>query len=299
MSLREALDAGRFVITTEVGPPKGTDVSEMMETAEMLRDRVDALNVTDNQAAVMRLSTLAACVHLKQAGHDPILQMTCRDRNRLAMESDLLGAASFGITNVLALTGDHVVVGDHPTAKAVFDLESVQLLEIIGKLNGGTDAEDNELSGTPHFTVGAVVTPGAQPLMPQLAKFEKKIRAGAEYFQTQAVYDPESFIEFMTYARGLGVKVLAGVVVLRSAGMARFMNAKIPGIEVPASLIEELEASSDATRTGVEIAARFINDVRDECDGVHIMAIGAERLVPEILDSADLGVGAAAGGGAS
>jgi 5,10-methylenetetrahydrofolate reductase len=265
----------------------------------MLRGRVDALNVTDNQAAVMRLSTLAACVHLKQAGHDPILQMTCRDRNRIAMESDLLGAASFGITNVLALTGDHVVVGDHPSAKAVFDLESVQLLEVIESLNAGTDAEGNELDGVPEFTVGAVVTPGAKPLRPQLAKFEKKVRAGATYFQTQAVYDPEPFIEFMTYARGLDVKVLAGIVVLRSAGMARFMNAKIPGIEVPDRLIEELEGSSDAERTGVEIAARFIRDVEDACDGVHIMAIGAERLVPEILDAADLSVGAPAGGGAS
>lgn len=289
MSLRDAFDSGRFVVTSEVGPPKGTDVSEMLETADMLRGRVDALNVTDNQAAVMRLSTLAACVHLKLAGHEPVLQVTCRDRNRLAMQSDLLGAASFGIHNVLALTGDHVVVGDHPEAKPVFDLESVQLLEVIGKLNAGTDMAGKELHGTPDFYPGAVVTPGAKPLMPQLAKFEKKVRAGAKYFQTQAVYDVEQFAHFMEYARKLDVKIMAGVVVLRSARMAKFMNANIPGIEVPEALIAELEASSDATRTGVEIAGRFIAEIREHCDGVHIMAIGAEHLVPDILDAADLG----------
>ena len=290
MSLRDALESGEFAITSEVGPPKGSDVSEMLDTAEGLRGRVHALNVTDNQAAVMRLCTLAACVHLKDRGFDPVLQVTCRDRNRLAMQSDLLGAASFGITSMLALTGDHVTVGDHPQAKAVFDLESVQLLEIVAALNSGVDAEGNELHGTPDFYPGAVVTPDANPLPPQMAKFEKKVRAGARYFQTQAVYDAESFRAFMEAARHFDVKVLAGVVVLRSAGMARFMNKNIPGISVPKSLIGELEASADPARTGIEIAARFINDVRDTCDGVHIMAIGAEHLVPEILDAADLAV---------
>jgi 5,10-methylenetetrahydrofolate reductase len=288
MSIKSAIDEERFVVTSEVGPPKGADVTEMLETAEALRDRVDALNVTDNQAAVMRLCTLAACVHLRQRGLDPVLQMTCRDRNRLAMQSDLLGAASFGITEVLALTGDHVVVGDHPTAKAVFDLESVQLLEVIDSLNSGTDLAGKELHGTPEFFPGAVVTPDANPIEPQLAKFEKKVRAGAQYFQTQAVYDVGAFRQFMDYARGFDVKVLAGIVVLRSAGMARFMNKNIPGIRVPNAIIEEIEASSDPVDAGIRVAARFIGDVRDSCDGVHIMAIGAEHLVPRILDAADL-----------
>lgn len=288
MSMREALETGRFVVTSEVGPPKGTDVAEMLETAEILRGRVDAINVTDNQAAVMRLCTLAACVHLKQAGHDPVLQVTCRDRNRLAMQSDLLGAASFGITNVLALTGDHVVVGDHPQAKPVFDLESVQLLETVAALNNGRDMAGNELHGTPDFFAGAVVTPDAHPLKPQLAKFEKKVAAGARYFQTQAVYDPETFREFMGYAHDLGAKVLAGIVVLRSARMARFMTKNIPGISVPHALIEELEAASDPTECGIRIAARFIEQTRDACDGVHIMAVGAEHLVPRVLDAAGL-----------
>ena len=290
MTLREAIETAPFVVTTEVGPPKGTDVSEMLDTAEMLRDRVHALNVTDNQAAVMRLSTLAACVHLKQAGHEPVLQVTCRDRNRIALQSDLLGAASFGITNVLALTGDHVAVGDHPEAQAVFDLESVQLLDVIADLNDGSDAAGNELHGVPTFLAGAVVTPGARPLAPQMAKFAKKVRSGASFFQTQAVFDAEEFGVFMEKARALDTKVFAGVVVLRSARMAKFMNANIPGIDVPHHLVGELEESTDALRTGVDIAARFIREVRDVCDGVHIMAIGAERLVPEILDLADLDI---------
>jgi len=296
MTLREAIDTAPFVVTTEVGPPKGTDVSEMLDTAEMLREHIHALNVTDNQAAVMRLSTLAACVHLKQAGHEPVLQMTCRDRNRIGLQSDLLGAASFGITNVLALTGDHIAVGDHPESQAVFDLESVQLLDIIAGLNEGHDATDHDLHGTPAFLAGAVVTPGARPLAPQMGKFRKKVRAGAKFFQTQAVYDAAEFIAFMEGARNLGTKVLVGVVVLRSARMAKFMNANIPGIEVPRDLVIELEESADATRTGVEIAARFIRETRDHCDGVHIMAIGAEHLVPEILESAGVDIKATAAG---
>ena len=288
MSLREALDSDTFVVTSEVGPPKGVDVSEMLETAEALRGRVHALNVTDNQAAVMRLCTLAACALLKQHGMDSVFQMTCRDRNRLALQSDLLGAWALGLTNVLALTGDHVVVGDHPEGKPVFDLESVQLLEVIGKLNTGTDMAGNELAGSPDFLAGAVVTPDANPVRPQLAKFEKKVRAGARFFQTQAVYDPKSFAEFMSYARQFDVKVLAGVVLLKSAGMARFMNKNIPGISVPEALIDELAAADDQEAAGIEIAGRFIRDVKDVCDGVHIMAIGAEHLVPRILDAAEL-----------
>ncbi|MBA4370090.1 MAG: 5,10-methylenetetrahydrofolate reductase [Coriobacteriaceae bacterium] len=288
MSLAAAFDSGRFVVTSEVGPPKGTDVAAMLETAEVLAPHVDALNVTDNQAAVMRLSTLAACVHLTQAGHETVYQVTCRDRNRLALQSDLLGAASFGITNVLALTGDHVRVGDHREAKAVFDLESVQLLRVIQTLNAGTDMAGKELHGTPEFYAGAVVTPDSAPLAPQLAKFEKKVAAGARYFQTQAVYDLASFESFMRFARRFEVKVLAGIVVLRSARMASFMNANIPGITVPEGIVAELTASEDAASTGVQIAARFIRGAREMCDGIHIMAIGAEHLAPRVIGEAGL-----------
>lgn len=288
MSLRDVLEGGEFAVTSEVGPPKGTDLAHMLETAELLRDRVHALNVTDNQAAVMRLCTLAACAELARAGFEPIYQVTCRDRNRLALQSDILGAWALGMKTVLALTGDHVAVGDHPKGKPVFDLESVQLLEVIASLNAGKDMAGNDLSGAPDFYPGAVVTPEANPQRPQLAKFEKKVAAGARFFQTQAVYDPASFERFMEYARRFDVKVMAGVVVLRSAGMARFMNKNIPGITVPDALVEELAASDDPSRTGIEIAGRFIRDVRDMCDGVHIMAIGAEHVVPDVLDAAEL-----------
>jgi methylenetetrahydrofolate reductase (NADPH) len=288
VSLREAIESGRFAVTSEVGPPKGIDVSAMLEAAELLRGRVDALNVTDNQAAVMRLSTIAACIHLKLAGFESVLQVTGRDRNRIGIQSDLLGAASFGITNVLALTGDHVMVGDHREAKPVFDLESVQILQAIEALNGGHDMTGNDLHGVPEFFAGAVVTPDSKPLAPQLSKFEKKIAAGARYFQTQAVYDIDSFGRFMEFASARDAKVLAGIVVLRSARMARFMNANIPGISVPDPIIRELDGSSDAEATGIEIAARFIQAAREICHGVHIMAVGAERLVPRVLDAAGL-----------
>jgi methylenetetrahydrofolate reductase (NADPH) len=289
VSLKDALARGEFVVTSEVGPPKGIDISKMMHDAENMRTRVHAINVTDNQAAVMRLSTIAACIHLRQAGFDPVLQVTGRDRNRIGIQSDLLGAASFGVTTVLALTGDHVVVGDHKEAKPVFDLDSVQILDTVAALNSGTDLMGNELHGAPEFLAGAVVTPDANPIRPQLAKFDKKVRAGAQYFQTQAVYDTESFLHFMEHARCRGAKVLAGIVVLRSARMARFMNKNIPGIAVPARLIAELENSANPEQTGIDIAARFIEETRDSCDGVHIMAVGAEHVVPLVLDAAGIG----------
>lgn len=286
--LSEALEHGVFAVTSEVGPPKGRDMTLMMETAHRLADRVVALNVTDNQASVMRLSTLAACVHLQLAGFEPVLQLTGRDRNRLALQSDLLGAASFGIENVLALTGDHVLVGDHPQAKPVFDLESVQILETIRQLNNGNDLSGNPLHGTPNFYPGAVVVPDSNPLPPQMAKFRKKVEAGARYFQTQAVYDPLTFRAFMDVAHDLDVKVLAGIVVLRSARMARFMTKNIPGIRVPEALVKRLESASDPEAEGVAIAAAFIEEVADCCDGVHIMAIGAEHLVDAVLDASGI-----------
>jgi methylenetetrahydrofolate reductase (NADPH) len=289
VSLRNALACGQFAISSEVGPPKGIDISKMLHDAENMRTRVHAINVTDNQAAVMRLSTIAACIHLKQAGFDPVLQVTGRDRNRIGIQSDLLCAASFGVTTVLALTGDHTVVGDHKEAKPVFDFDSVQILETVAALNRGTDLMGNELTGTPELLAGAVVTPDAHPLAPQLAKFDKKVRAGAQYFQTQAVYNAESFLGFMEHARKRNAKVLAGIVVLRSAGMARFMNKNIPGIAVPPELIRELENAPNAEQTGIEIAARFIRETRDYCDGVHIMAVGADHLVPLVLDAAGIG----------
>lgn len=292
MSFREVLASGKFVVTAEVGPPKGTDIKETLHHAELLKGKVDAVNVTDNQSAVMRVCSLAICKLLLDMGLDPILQVTCRDRNRIALQSDLLGASVLGIKNVLCMTGDHPNAGDHKEAKPVYDIESVQLLDVVDALNNGKDMVGNEMKGATEFFQGAVVTPEANPLEPQLLKFEKKIRAGAKFFQTQAVYDIEKFKEFMKFARKFPVKILAGIVLLKSAGMANYMNKFVPGIRVPQNLIEELKEAGkgNALDAGINIAARHIKQLKDEniCDGVHIMAIGAENKVPLIMERAGL-----------
>jgi 5,10-methylenetetrahydrofolate reductase len=288
MKLTRLFQQGKFVITSENGPPKGTDVTEMLENADLLRGRIDAVNITDQQSSVMRLGSLAACSLIKQRGVEPIFQVTCRDRNRIALQSDLLSAAVLGIENVLCLTGDYVGLGDHPDAKPVFDLDSVSLLETVRRLQNGRDLANEELKGKPSFCVGAVVAPEADPVEPQIIKMEKKVKAGAQFFQTQAVYDPKAFESFMGQVKHLSVPVMVGIVLLRSAGMARFMNRNVAGIRVPDALIEEMDKAEDRTKKGVEIAARLIRDMKGMCEGVHIMAIGTEKLVPAIVDQAGL-----------
>jgi 5,10-methylenetetrahydrofolate reductase len=292
MSFKDALNSGKFVVTAEVGPPKGTDIKEMIHHIELLKGKVDALNVTDNQSAVMRICSLAVCKIALEHGVEPILQMTCRDRNRIGIQSDLLGANILGIKNVLCMTGDHVLAGDHKHAKPVYDVESVQLLNIVDSLNNGKDMAGNDLKGSTDFFQGAVVTPEANPIEPQLIKFEKKVRARARFFQTQAIYDINKFKEFMKYARKFSVKILAGIVVLKSAGMANFINNNVPGIKVPQELIDELKAAGKekALDTSLNIAARHIRQLKEDniCDGVHIMAIGMEDKVPVIMERAGL-----------
>ena len=285
---KEALESGEFLITAECGPPKGTDISELKEHAKHLMGKVHALNVTDNQSSVMRAGSLAISKVLLDMGHDPIYQITCRDRNRLAIQSDLLSAHILGIRNVLCLTGDSVTVGDHKGAKAVFDLESVQLLKVVEYLNNGKDMAGNDLKGSTSLFPGAVVTPEANPVEPQLMKFSKKVRSGARFFQTQAVYDIEKFKAFMDYARKFDTKILAGILLLKSAGMANFLNANVPGITVPQNFIDELKAAGKekALDCGIDIAARQVRELKGICDGVHIMAIGLEDKVPEILNRA-------------
>ncbi len=287
---KEALDSGKFVVTAEIGPPKGVNLEAMKHHIELLKDRLDAINITDNQSSVLRYPSLGGALLVKEMGGEPILQMTCRDRNRLALQGDLFFAYSRGITNVLCLTGDSVVVGDHKDAKGVFDLDSVQLLDAIQTLSEGTDLAGNKLDGVPRFFKGAIVTPEAKPLEPQLIKFEKKIEAGAEFIQTQAIYDLNNFKNFMDYAETFKVKILVGIVLLTSAGMARFMNANVPGIFVPESIIDEFAGApkGKALETGINIAARMIRTIREEkiADGVHIMAIGKEEVVPRILELA-------------
>jgi 5,10-methylenetetrahydrofolate reductase len=292
MSFKEAVESGKFVVTAEVGPPKGTDIATMIHDMHILKGKIDAVNVTDNQSAVMRICSLAVCKIAMEQGLEPILQMTCRDRNRIALQSDLLGASVLGIHNVLCMTGDHVTAGDQKGAKSVYDIESVQLLQVVDSLNKGKDMHGNELKGPTGFFQGAVVTPEANPLEPQLMKFGKKIRAGANFFQTQAIYDIEKFKGFMAFAKKSGAKIMAGLVVLKSVGMANFLNNNVPGIKVPQALIDELKAAGKekALDTGLSITARHIRQLREEkiCDGVHIMAIGMEDKVPEILQRAGL-----------
>jgi methylenetetrahydrofolate reductase (NADPH) len=291
MSLQPLFESGKFIITTEVGPPKGTDIAELEEAAEALRGRVDAANVTDQQSSVMRLGSLPVCHMLKDKGLDPVFQITCRDRNRLALQSDLLSAWVLGVENMLAITGDLPALGDHPQAKPVYDLDSVQLLEVVGKLNGGHDMAGNELKGKTNLFPGAVVNPGANTeaaLELQIMKMEKKIKAGARFFQTQAIYEPESFAKFMKRVEGFKVPVLAGIIPLKSVGMARFMNKNVAGVFVPEGLIERMGAAEDKVKTGIEIAAELIKQLKDMCQGVHIMAIGWEKKVPLVLNAAGL-----------
>lgn len=286
--LREALESGGFVVTAEVGPPKGVNIASVLEDAELLWGQVDAINVTDQQSAVMRLGSLAFCHLLAERGMEPVFQLTCRDRNRIALQSDLLSAHVLGIENVLCLTGDYVTLGDHPQAKAVFDLDAVSLLEAARGLQEGQDLAGKELAGTPRFFLGATVSPGSNPLEPQLIKMERKIRAGAQFFQTQGVFEPDKFERFMQEAKGLGAPVLAGIILLKSAGMARFMNRNVAGVHVPEALIEEMDQAGDKRQASAAIAARLIHELRPLCQGVHIMAIGWEKLIPKVLEAAGL-----------
>lgn len=289
---RELIQSDKFVVTAEVAPPKGTDLEKMYHHIDLLKHRVDAINVTDHQSSVMRFPSLGGCLAIKERGGEPILQMTCRDRNQIALQADLLMAYSRGIENVLCLTGDAVPVGDHKEARGIFELDSVQLLRTIGLMIGGKDLGGNDLSGRVDFCKGAIVTPEADPPEPQLSKFEKKIEAGADFFQTQAIYDLDNFARFMDYARQFPVKIFAGIVLLTSARMAKYMTDNVPGIFVPDSLIDELKAApkGEAVRQGIEIAGRMIAALKKDniCDGVHIMAINREEVVPDILTAAGL-----------
>jgi methylenetetrahydrofolate reductase (NADPH) len=288
------LKSEKFIITAEIGPVKGANVQKMIDNIEILKTKVDALNVTDNQSAVMRYPSLGGCLLINEREGEPIFQITCRDRNRLSIQGDLLFAYSRGIENVLCLTGDSLKMGDHPEAKPVYDIDSVQLIQLVRNLNSGKDLSGNDLDGGVDFCIGASATPSADPIEPQLIKFEKKLKAGIDFVQTQAVYDLDELKRFVDYSRNINksVKILAGIVLLVSAGMAKWMNDNIPGIFVPQNLIDELAKMSkgEGLSKGIEIAGNLIKRIKDEkiCDGVHIMAIGKEEKVPDILESAGI-----------
>ncbi len=292
MKLTELFDKGEFVITGEVGPVKGclrstagSKLPQCAQEAELVRNVVHAVNVTDNQSAVMRLGSLAASVKLKERGFEPIYQMTCRDRNRIALQSDLLSACSLGIDNVLCLTGDYTSLGDHKTAKSVFDIDSVQLLKIAKGLNEGHDMMGNALTQSTNLALGAVVNPNFEPLDLQLLKMEKKIEAGAQFFQTQAVYDSAVFEKMVKKTEKFGVPIQYGVVIIKSPQMGKFMNENVSGITVPAWIIEEMGkvAKQDRKKKAIEITAKLIREIKPMVQGIHFMPLGWADIVPEIM----------------
>jgi len=298
MKITNLFNKGVFVVTGEVGPIKGAvsrDVNihpSCAKEARFLQDYVHAVNVTDNQSAVMRLGSLASSVKLKERGIEPIYQLTCRDRNRIALQSDLLTAYSLGIDNVLLLTGDHIQLGDHKEAKPVFDLDSVQLIRMATGLRNGKDIAGNAIENPPDMAYGAVVNPNFVPLELQLMKMKKKVDAGAEFFQSQALYDADLLESFMEKAAALGAPIQVGVVVLKSPQMGKFMNENVSGIQVPQSWIDEIASvdKADRKKKAAEMTARFIRSIKHLVQGVHIMPLGWTDIVPEILKQAEIDI---------
>ena len=291
-TLAQAIKSGDFLVTAELLPRATAQSSAVKSVADALKDGLVAVNVADNPFGPV-MSSLAGSAALIQSGVEPVFQLVTRDRNRIALQSDLLGAWVLGIKNVLALTGDLPALGDHPGAMGVFDLDSVTLLRAVTSLNEGFDMAGNELKGKPAFFPGAVVkvesnTEASTEL--QIAKMQKKVAAGARFVQTQAVYDANSFEKFMKRVEGLKVPVMAGIIPLKNAGMAKYMNASVAGVNVPEALIEKMSSvvKEDRAKTGIQIAADLIKQIKPMCQGVHIMAIGWEKRVPEIIAEAGL-----------
>jgi 5,10-methylenetetrahydrofolate reductase len=298
--LQERLARGEFVVTAEIGPPKGTNLKPVIhEAVEFLKnDKIASVNITDIQTAVMRASSLAGAILLLKEGIEPVLQMVCRDRNRLALQSDLLSASILGVENVLALTGDHIVMGDHRDAKPVYDLDAVGLLQAMSLLERGTDmgkdakGNPNQLDGVPKFFKGCCVTPCAELVEPQVIKLAKKVEAGAQFVQTQAVYDAKAFEKFarMTEKEGIKVPIMVGIVMLKNVGMAKYMNSSVPGVVVPDAIIKRLQSADkkDVPKVSSEICGELIRQMKGMCRGAHVMTLGWDRWVPDIVAAAGL-----------
>lgn len=287
---RTAVRSGEFLITAEVAPPKGGNPGHMIQMAQTLKGRVHAVNITDGSRAVMRMSSLVASALLQQNGIEPICQVACRDRNRIGLQADLMGAHALGIRNILALTGDPVKAGDHPDAKSVFDLESVRLLKLIDKLNAGADCNDQPLTdGATDLFVGAAVDPQLASWSGLQRRFERKVEAGAQFFQSQLIGDFERLEKFMDQiAAGSGKPILAGIFLLKSAKNAEFINRCVPGVNIPQHIIDRLASAKEPLREGMAIAAEQVQLARQLCQGVHMMAVKREDLIAEILDMAGI-----------
>lgn len=284
MKFSEILGSDRFITTVELRPPKGNDLREFFKRAEYVRSVACGVNVTDGCRARMHVSPLAIAHLLKEKGYEVIYQLTCRDRNRIALQSDLLGASVLGVENILILGGDHPILGDHPGAKPVYDLDTVQLLRTVRTLSQGKDLAGKPLHGTPEFCVGAVVNPNCEPLELQLHMMEKKVREGAYFFQTQPIFDVKSYHKFHTLAGKFGVKIITGLLLLRSAKQASILN-RVPGIRIPERYVKRLSSTTEPLEEGVRISREIIDSLREFADGVHIMALGREELIPQIFES--------------
>ncbi|HCT85741.1 MAG TPA: 5,10-methylenetetrahydrofolate reductase [Candidatus Margulisbacteria bacterium] len=281
--LHQDLLTKKFVVTAELSPPKGVEYNYLLDQAEALSTYVSAFNITDNQRSTMRMSALAICHLLESQGFETIFQITCRDRNILALQSDILGASALGIKNILAITGDYPLSGDHPFAKPVFDIDSVQLVHLLKQvMPGGKDFAGKELKGSPDFIVGVVANHGAQPQEPQLIKLQKKINEGAEFIQTQTIYDIDQFLEFLEEVPP-AVPVLGGIFPLKSAKIAHFLNDNVPGVSIPETILRRMENTKDPYKEGIEIAVETIEAIQPECAGVHFMTMGAVDVIAEIL----------------
>ncbi len=294
-NLEKVLDSGGFAVTAEAGPPKGTSAAVIQRKGELLRNCCDAVNVTDNQTAIVRTSSLAGCVILKQQGVDPVMQMVCRDRNRIAIQSDVLGAIALGIGNILCLSGDHQKFGNHPTAKGVFDIDSIQLIQTLKNMRDDKKFLCGEdISGEVPLFIGAVENPFADPFKFRVTRLAKKVRAGADFIQTQAVYDIAKFAEWMEMVtdRGLDEQahILGGVIPIRSAGMARYMRDYVSGVSVPDEIVTRMEEAKNAKEEGASIALEIIDQLKEipGIHGIHIMAVGWEDIVPAIVEKAGL-----------
>jgi len=281
--LCEKIAQNKFVITAELFPPKGTDISNLLARADIIGPLVDGINVTDNQRASMRLGSIAVCRLLKEKGYEPILQMTCRDRNRIALQSDLLSAYVMGIENILILSGDHPAVGEYKDIRGVYDLDPVQLLTAARTLEAGTDLAGKKLSGSPRFCLGAVVNPTSNPLELQIMMMQKKINAGARFFQTQTIFDAQEFRSFHDKVNGFNVKVFPGVTLIKSVQFMDFLS-RLPGVHIPDEVISRIKGAKDPLQEGIKICAETIKELKTFADGVHIMAIGSEQVIPEILN---------------
>lgn len=289
-NFRNAIANKEFLITAEITPPKGANPARMLEVAELLKNRVHAINVTDGSRAVLRMSSVAACVLLLQHGIEPICQVTGRDRNSIAIQADLMGAYSLGIRNILALTGDPVKAGDHPQAKAVFELESVRILRLIAQLNQGFDLNQKSLTdGNLDLFAGGAIDPQSNSWSGLQKRFEKKLEAGAKFFQSQLITDFDKLDKFMNQiAQDCDRPILAGIFLLKSAKNARFINKNVPGVQIPEEIINRLDKAKDPLKEGVKIAAEQVKLAKKICQGVHLMAVKREDLIPQILDLANI-----------